>query len=93
VSVFLEDETGSVGASSAYKGLRAPARFPEMRLRRKCALIGDWARAEAESAGIPAERPKGCVCRGTEPGRLASPVYSSRRRSPVRAHSLIARGH
>jgi hypothetical protein len=66
LSVFLDDETGPAGASSAYKRLRAPARFPGMRLGGKCALIGDWARVETESPGMPEEGPRGCICWGMQ---------------------------
>lgn len=91
--MFLHDETGPAGASSGYKGLRAPARSPEMRLGRKCALIGDWAHAETESAGIPAQSRRAWICRVKQPGRMVSSVYSSRHRSPVREHSLTGREH
>lgn len=93
MSVFLDDETSPAGTSSGYKGLRAPARSPEMRLGRKCALIGDWSHAETQSAGIPAESRRAWICREKQPGRMVSSVYSSRHRSPVRVHSLTVRKH
>jgi hypothetical protein len=93
VSVFLDDETGRAGASIAYKGLRGSDRFPGMRLGRKCALIGDWACAETESAGIPAEKPESLDLPGEAartPGTASLPIKAPVSRQGAQSHRQVA---